>query len=246
MAADVLARYGRVDVLVNNAGRTQVGAFEETTDGELRDLFELHAFGPARLPRALLPRMREQDSGSIVNISSFGGQLSFAGFSGYSATKAALERLSEGLADEVDPFGIKVLIVVPGAFRINLFGRGTAYFSEEHPAYEEKAGATRKRVREGDAAQPGDPAKVATAIGLGITSSPRRSPARTSRGRRTSHDPEGETEEPSMAADTSPAHAGRAMTPTRRAATVSRAPSHGSPRTDSAPSRPNMPLPQRY
>ncbi|MER5373328.1 oxidoreductase [Streptomyces sp. NPDC002553] len=168
VAADVLARYGRVDVLVNNAGRTQVGAFEETTDQELRDLFELHVFGPARLTRALLPQMRERGSGSIVNISSFGGQLSFAGFSAYSATKAALEQLSEGLADEVTPFGIKVLIVEPGAFRTNLFGKGAAYFSAEHPAYAEKVGATRKQVRDGDGAQPGDPAKAAAAIRLAL------------------------------------------------------------------------------
>ncbi|MER5353814.1 oxidoreductase [Kitasatospora sp. NPDC002551] len=168
VAADVLARYGRVDVLVNNAGRTQVGAFEETTDGELRDLFELHVFGPARLTRALLPQMREQGGGSIVNISSVGGQLSFAGFSAYSATKAALEQLSEGLADEVAPFGIKVLIVEPGAFRTNLFGKDAAHFSEEHPAYTEKVGATRKLVRDGNGAQPGDPAKAAAAIRLAL------------------------------------------------------------------------------
>ncbi|MGW0872858.1 oxidoreductase [Streptomyces sp. NPDC002740] len=168
VAADVLARYGRVDVVVNNAGRTQVGAFEETTDQELRDLFELHVFGPARLTRALLPQMRERGSGSIVNISSFGGQLSFAGFSAYSATKAALEQLSEGLADEVTPFGIKVLIVEPGAFRTNLFGKGAAYFSEENPAYAEKVGATRRLVRGGDGDQPGDPAKAAAAILLAL------------------------------------------------------------------------------
>ncbi|KAA5832501.1 oxidoreductase [Saccharopolyspora hirsuta] len=168
VAADVLARYGRVDVLVNNAGRTQVGAFEETTDQELRDLFELHVFGPARLTRALLPQMRERRAGSIVNISSFGGQLSFAGFSAYSATKAALEQLSEGLADEVAPFGIKVLIVEPGAFRTNLFGKGAAYFSAEHPAYAEKVGATRNAVRSGDGTQPGDPAKAAAAIRLAL------------------------------------------------------------------------------
>ncbi|MGV4926678.1 SDR family NAD(P)-dependent oxidoreductase (plasmid) [Streptomyces sp. BHT-5-2] len=168
VAADVLARYGRVDVLVNNAGRTQVGAFEETTDQELRDLFELHVFGPARLTRALLPQMRERGSGSIVNISSFGGQLSFAGFSAYSATKAALEQLSEGLADEVAPFGIKVLIVEPGAFRTNLFGKGSAHFSREHPAYAEKVGATRKLVQDGAGTQPGDPVKAAAAIRLAL------------------------------------------------------------------------------
>ncbi|MFE6821872.1 oxidoreductase [Streptomyces sp. NPDC057690] len=168
VAADVLARYGRVDVVVNNAGRTQVGAFEETTDQELRDLFELHVFGPARLTRALLPQMRERGSGSVVNISSFGGQLSFAGFSAYSATKAALEQLSEGLADEVAPFGIKVLIVEPGAFRTNLFGKGAAYFSEENPAYAEKVGATRQLVEGGNGDQPGDPAKAAAAIRLAL------------------------------------------------------------------------------
>ncbi|MDQ1023030.1 NAD(P)-dependent dehydrogenase (short-subunit alcohol dehydrogenase family) [Streptomyces umbrinus] len=168
VAADVLARYGKVDVLVNSAGRTQVGAFEETTDRELRDLFELHVFGPARLTRALLPQMRERGSGSVVNISSFGGQLSFAGFSAYSATKAALEQLSEGLADEVAPFGIKVLIVEPGAFRTNLFGKGAAYFSEENPAYREKVGATRQMVQGSGGSQPGDPAKAAAAIRLAL------------------------------------------------------------------------------
>jgi NAD(P)-dependent dehydrogenase (short-subunit alcohol dehydrogenase family) len=168
VAADVLARYGRVDVLVNSAGRTQVGAFEETTEDELRDLFELHVFGPARLTRALLPGMRERGSGSIVNISSFGGQLSFAGFSAYSATKAALEQLSEALADEVTPFGLKVLIVEPGAFRTNLFGKDAAYFSTANPAYAEKVGATRAMVQGGHGSQPGDPAKAAEAIRMAL------------------------------------------------------------------------------
>jgi NAD(P)-dependent dehydrogenase (short-subunit alcohol dehydrogenase family) len=164
VAADVLARYGRVDVLVNNAGRTQVGAFEETTEQELRDLFDVHVFGPARLTRALVPNMRERGSGTIVMMSSFGGQLSFAGFSAYSASKAALEQLSEGLVDEVRPYGIRVLIVEPGSFRTNLFGRGAAYFSDEHPAYAESVGATRQMVRGGGGRQPGDPAKAAAAI----------------------------------------------------------------------------------
>ncbi|GAA2314290.1 oxidoreductase [Streptomyces kunmingensis] len=168
VAADLVARYGRVDVLVNNAGRTQVGAFEETTDQELRDLFEVHVFGPARLTRALLPQMRKRGSGSIVNMSSVGGQLSFAGFSAYSATKAALEQLSEGLADEVAQFGVKVLIVEPGAFRTNLFAKDAAHLSQEHPAYAEKVGATRNMVQGGDGTQPGDPAKAAAAIRLAL------------------------------------------------------------------------------
>ncbi|WP_187776149.1 oxidoreductase [Antrihabitans cavernicola] len=159
-----IARYGRIDVLVNNAGRTQVGAVEETTDGELRDLFDVHFFGPAALTRAVLPHMRSRRSGTIVMMSSIGGQLSFAGFSAYSATKFALEGLSEALAEEVRPFGIRVLVVEPGAFRTNLFGAGAAYFSTEDPAYAETAGATRRMVETGGGSQPGDPAKAAAAI----------------------------------------------------------------------------------
>lgn len=162
--ADIVARYGRIDVLVNNAGRTQVGAVEETTDGELRDLFDLHFFGPAALTRAVLPQMRTQGSGAIVMMSSIGGQLSFAGFSAYSATKFALEGFSEALAEEVAPFGIRVLVVEPGAFRTGLFGPGAAYFSAENAIYAETAGATRRMVETGDGAQPGDPAKAAAAI----------------------------------------------------------------------------------
>ncbi|MEU1526447.1 oxidoreductase [Nocardia rhamnosiphila] len=162
--ADIVARYGRIDVLVNNAGRTQVGAVEETTDRELRDLFDLHFFGPAALTRVVLPQMRAQRSGAIVMMSSVGGQLSFAGFSAYSATKFALEGFAEALADEVAPFGIDVLVVEPGAFRTGLFGPGAAYFSAENEVYAETAGATRRMVETGDGAQPGDPAKAAAAI----------------------------------------------------------------------------------
>lgn len=119
-----VARHGRIDVLVNNAGRTHVGAVEETTDQELRDLFDLHVFGPAALVRAVLPHMRERRSGAIVQMSSMGGQMSFAGFGAYSGTKFALEGMSEALADEVREFGVKVLIVEPGGFRTKLFDAG--------------------------------------------------------------------------------------------------------------------------
>ncbi|MBF6413282.1 oxidoreductase [Nocardia cyriacigeorgica] len=164
VVADVLARHGRIDVLVNNAGRTQVGAVEATTDAELRDLFDLHFFGPAALTRAVLPSMRERRSGAIVNLSSMGGQMSFAGFGAYSATKFALEGLSEALADEVKGFGIKVLVVEPGSFRTNLFGKNAAYFSADHPAYAETVGSTKEFVQGSDGDQAGDPAKAAAAI----------------------------------------------------------------------------------
>ncbi|WP_129840645.1 oxidoreductase [Streptomyces sp. RFCAC02] len=160
--AGVVARHGRIDVLVNNAGRTHVGAFEETTQEELRDLFEVHVFGPAALTRAVLPHMRERRSGAIVQLSSFGGQTSFAGFAAYSATKFALEGMSVALADEVRDLGITVLVVEPGAFRTGLFANGST--STPLPAYEAKVGPTRRMVETGDGTQPGDPAKAAAAI----------------------------------------------------------------------------------
>jgi NAD(P)-dependent dehydrogenase (short-subunit alcohol dehydrogenase family) len=159
---DVVRRHGRIDVLVNNAGRTHVGAVEETTDAELRSLFDVHVFGPAALVRAVLPHMRQRRSGAIVQLSSMGGQLSFAGFSAYSATKFALEGMSEALADEVGPLGIKVLIVEPGAFRTALFGNLSS--SEPIADYTATVGLTREMVRTGDGKQPGDPAKAATLI----------------------------------------------------------------------------------
>lgn len=160
--ADVIDRHGRIDVLVNNAGRTHVGAVEETGDAELRSLFEVHLFGPAALVRAVLPHMRERRSGSIVQLSSMGGQLSFAGFGAYSATKFALEGMSEALADEVAPYGIKVLVVEPGSFRTGLFGGFSA--SEPTAAYAQSVGGTRKMIESSDGVQPGDPAKAARAI----------------------------------------------------------------------------------
>lgn len=159
-----IGRHGRLDVLVNNAGRTQVGAVEETTDDELRALFDLHFFGPAALTRAVLPHMRERGSGTVVMMSSVGGQIAPAGFGAYSATKFALEALAEALAAEVASFGIKVLAVEPGAFRTNLFGPGAAVMSKENPAYADTAGQTRRMVESGDGSQPGDPAKAARAI----------------------------------------------------------------------------------
>ncbi|MER6348557.1 SDR family NAD(P)-dependent oxidoreductase [Streptomyces sp. NPDC001595] len=160
---DVVARHGRIDVLVNNAGRTHVGAFEETTDEELRALFDLHVFGPAALTRAVLPHMRERRSGAIVQMSSVGGQLSFAGFAGYSGTKFALEGMAEALADEVAEFGVKVLIVEPGAFRTSLFEGNRAGFSADSGVYA-KVTQTRGFVAGGDGTQAGDPAKAAALI----------------------------------------------------------------------------------
>ncbi|MFJ5561000.1 oxidoreductase [Streptomyces sp. NPDC093250] len=160
---DVVARHGRIDVLVNNAGRTHVGAFEETADEELRELFDVHVFGPAALVRAALPGMRERRSGAIVQMSSMGGQMSFAGFGAYSGTKFALEGMSEALADEVREFGIRVLIVEPGSFRTSLFDTRRAGVSPDSGVYA-NVGETRAAVAAGDGTQPGDPAKAAALI----------------------------------------------------------------------------------
>jgi NAD(P)-dependent dehydrogenase (short-subunit alcohol dehydrogenase family) len=162
--AAALDRFGRIDVLVNNAGRTQVGAVEETTDEELRSLFDLHFFAPAALTRLVLPTMREQGGGAVVQMSSVGGQVTAPGFGAYCATKFALEGLTEALRDEVRPFGIHTLIVEPGAFRTGLFRADAAYMSDEMSEYAETVGPTREYVRGGHGQQAGDPAKAAAAI----------------------------------------------------------------------------------
>lgn len=159
-----VARFGHIDVLVNNAGRTQVGAVEETTEEELRALFDLHFFAPAALTRAVLPIMRAQGGGAIVQMSSVGGQVTAPGFGAYCATKFALEGLTETLHDEVAQFGIHTMIVEPGAFRTGLFRPGAAYESAEMSEYAATVGPTRRYVRGNDGLQPGDPGKAAQAI----------------------------------------------------------------------------------
>jgi len=111
-----IERFGAVDVLINNAGYGIVGAVEETPEEELRALMDTNFFGAVAVTRALLPHFRRQRCGAIVNISSLGGQLSMAGFGSYSASKFALEGISEALAQELKPLGIKVLIVEPVSF----------------------------------------------------------------------------------------------------------------------------------
>ena len=161
---EVLDRHGRVDVLVNNAGRGAIGAAEETTDAELRDLMDLHFFGPAALTRAVLPGMRERGSGAIVQMSSMGGRFTFPGVGAYSATKFALEGWSEALAKEVERFGIRVLIVEPGAFRTSFNGPGALLVSKPIAAYDDQIEPLRTGMPDDDGKQPGDPAKAAAAI----------------------------------------------------------------------------------
>ncbi|HST80988.1 MAG TPA: SDR family NAD(P)-dependent oxidoreductase [Kineosporiaceae bacterium] len=163
LIAEVVSQVGRIDVLVNNAGRTQVGALEETTEQELRSLFELHFFGPAALTRAVLPQMRRQGGGAVVQMSSVGGQVTAPGFGVYCATKFALEGLTETLSQEVD-FGVHFMIVEPGAFRTGLFNADAACLSKPMPEYAATVGPIRDYVINGGGSQPGDPAKAADVI----------------------------------------------------------------------------------
>lgn len=162
-----IARFGRVDVLINNAGYGIVGAVEETPEDQLRAQMETNFFGAVAVMRAFLSQFRQQGSGAIVNISSLGGQLANAGLGAYGASKFALEGLSEALAQELKPHGIKVLIVEPGSFRTDLLG-GSLKFMPEMEAY----AATVGRIRMGTGAmhgkQKGDPMKAARAVDLAL------------------------------------------------------------------------------
>ncbi|MET8473628.1 oxidoreductase [Streptomyces sp. NPDC006422] len=160
----VVERHGRIDVLVNNAGRGMVGSVEEASDAELRDLMDLHFFGPAALTRAVLPHMRGRRSGTIVQLTSMGGRFAFAGVGAYCATKFALEGLSEALAAEVAPLGIRVLIVEPGAFRTGFAGSASLAPASTLDAYRDTVGPVLSALPGGSGQEPGDPAKAAAAL----------------------------------------------------------------------------------
>ena len=161
--AAAVVRFGRIDVLVNNAGFGIVGAVEETPEAELRALMETNFFGAVGVTQAALPTLRAQRAGAIVNISSMGGQMSFPGFGAYSASKFALEGLSEALAPELKPLGVKVLIVEPGAFRTDLLGAALRHMPILD-AYRETVGGTRDFAHGAHGTQLGDPLKAAAAI----------------------------------------------------------------------------------
>ncbi|NMG41821.1 SDR family NAD(P)-dependent oxidoreductase [Chelativorans sp. ZYF759] len=154
---------GRIDVLVNNAGFGTVGATEEIDDVEGRAAFEANFFGVHRMLKAVLPHMRAQAGGHVLNISSMLGFSGAAGFSFYSAAKFAVEGLSESLAKEVAPFGIKVTIIEPGPFRTDFRNR-SLHTAPLHEAYRETLGPFRENMMAADGKQPGDPAKAAALV----------------------------------------------------------------------------------
>jgi NAD(P)-dependent dehydrogenase (short-subunit alcohol dehydrogenase family) len=157
-------RFGRIDVLVNNAGYGYLAAIEEGEDADIRAMFETNFFGLAAMTRAVLPIMRAQKSGAIVNISSMGGFIGFPGSGYYAATKFAVEGLSESLSKEVAPLGIKVIIVEPGPFRTDWAGRSLKTPKRPLDAYAETAMARRRQIQSYSGTQPGDPARAAEAI----------------------------------------------------------------------------------
>jgi NADP-dependent 3-hydroxy acid dehydrogenase YdfG len=156
--------FGRVDVLVNNAGYGMVGAVEESAEGEYRPMFETNVFGLIKVTQAVLPQMRKQGSGHVVNLSSIGGLVATPGFGLYNATKFAVEGLSEALAQELKPLGIGVTIVEPGPFRTKFLGKAGGEAAHKIPEYEQTAGKMRTYYTEQDGKQPGDPQKAVEAI----------------------------------------------------------------------------------
>lgn len=159
-----MATFGRIDVLVNNAGYGLIGAFEEVSETQIRRNFETNLFGAINMMRAILPIMRQQGGGHIVNMSAIAGFTNELGFSIYGGTKFALEGISEALRGEVMPFGIKVTIVEPGPFRTDFIGRSLDRVANPMPEYEPTVGQFLNFLSTIEGKQPGDPQKAAHAI----------------------------------------------------------------------------------
>jgi NAD(P)-dependent dehydrogenase (short-subunit alcohol dehydrogenase family) len=161
---DAEATFGHVDVLVNNAGIGYFGAIEESEEDEVRRMFEVNVFGLAAMTRAVLPGMRARRRGHVVNVASIGGLRAFPAVGFYNATKFAVVGLSESLALEVAPLGIKVTVVAPSGFRTDWAGRSANEAPNQIPDYAETAGANRRTLRTNSGRQPGDPKRAAEAI----------------------------------------------------------------------------------
>ncbi|WP_060179668.1 oxidoreductase [Streptomyces sp. IMTB 1903] len=160
-----LAEFGRIDVVVNNAGYGLVGAIEETSDEAARDLFDVNVFGLLHTLRATLPTLRSQRSGHVVNIGSVGGFATAAAVGLYGASKFAVEGISEALHGELAPLGVHVTIIEPGGFRTDFLGRSSIRVEPAAIAdYAVGAGPVREALARNDGIQPGDPKKAAKAV----------------------------------------------------------------------------------
>jgi NAD(P)-dependent dehydrogenase (short-subunit alcohol dehydrogenase family) len=157
-------KFGRIDVLVNNAGIGYFGAIEESEDEEIRRMFEINFFGLANVTKAVLPGMRKRRSGRIVNIASIGGLVAFPAVGFYNATKFAVVGYSEALAKETEHLGIKVIIIAPSGFRTDWAGRSSKNSKVIIEDYASTAGMNKSNIRGYSGKQPGDPKRAAEAI----------------------------------------------------------------------------------
>jgi NAD(P)-dependent dehydrogenase (short-subunit alcohol dehydrogenase family) len=155
--------FGRLDVLVNNAGYGNIGSIEDTRLEDIREQIETNLFGVIHVTKAAIPVLRKQGSGHIIQVSSIGGRVGAMGRAPYSAAKWGVEGFSEALAKETAPLGIKVTIIEPGGFRTDFAGSSTT-INEVRPEYDSTVGAAARFQRDYDGTQPGDPARAAAAI----------------------------------------------------------------------------------
>ncbi|MDX8123115.1 oxidoreductase [Janthinobacterium sp. GMG2] len=160
-----LEHFGRIDVLVNNAGFGLLAAVEESGDADVRRMFDTNVFGLLNVTRAVLPTMRAQRSGHVINISSIGGYQAAAGFGVYSSTKFAVEGITEAMYTELKPLGIHATIVEPGYFRTDFLDASSLLVApDEIGDYAATSGAVRKQALALNHNQPGDPKKLAAAM----------------------------------------------------------------------------------
>jgi NAD(P)-dependent dehydrogenase (short-subunit alcohol dehydrogenase family) len=161
--AAAVERFGRLDVLVNNAGYGNVGSIEDTSLAEFRAQIETNLFGTIIMTKAAIPAMRERRAGHIIQFSSVGGRIGPVGRAPYAAAKWGVEGFSEVLAKEVGPLGIKVTVIEPGGFRTDFAGVSTV-LAEGRPEYAETVGAMARYQRDYNGRQPGDPARAAAVV----------------------------------------------------------------------------------
>jgi NAD(P)-dependent dehydrogenase (short-subunit alcohol dehydrogenase family) len=160
-----LSAFGRIDVLINNAGFGLLGAVEESSDADVRRMYDTNVFGLLNVTRAVLPAMRARRSGHVINISSLGGYRSAAGFGVYCSTKFAVEGLTEALRAELAPLGIHATVVEPGYFRTDFLDAASLTVAPDAIAdYEATSGLVRSKAASLNHQQPGDPARLADAL----------------------------------------------------------------------------------
>ncbi len=167
-----IKRFGRIDVLINNAGFGVLGAVEETSASETERLFATNVFGLLNVTRAVLPHMRAQRSGRVINISSIGGYQAYMGWGVYGSTKFAVEGITEALHQELAPLGIQATVVEPGFFRTDFLDEQSLIKTRlELADYDETVGKMRAFAEAANHAQPGDPQKFAEAM-LALVNAP--------------------------------------------------------------------------